>query len=346
MGLPTVRLVRSGNTFSKGAPRRNCVPTALVTGLAGQDGTYLAELLLAKGYEVHGLVRDPRRDIDRLPASLRGNVRLHQGDIRAGGDLQAAIRGSRPDELYHLAAESFVHGTVDRLIETAETNGLGVMRLLDAVVQEAPRARVYLAGSSEMFGDPLVSPQDEEAAFRPRNPYGIAKLAAFWAGRYYRQRHGLFVANGILFNHESPRRPPTYVTRKVCRAAVAVARGDIDSVTLGRLDSQRDWGYAPEYVDGMWRMLQAPDADDFVLGTGTTHTVEQLVAAAFRAAGVPDWRPHVRIDATLGSPEGGQPLRADPGKARRVLGWRAHTTFEPLVDLMVKAEQALPAGAA
>lgn len=316
------------------------MPTALVTGLAGQDGSYLAEQLVERGYEVHGIVRSAPGDAVRLPDAIRDAVRLWQADIRSSTRVNEVLQAVRPDEVYHLAADSFVHGTVDRLIETAETNGMGVMRLLDGVLQNAPRARVYLAGSSEMFGDPPTSPQDESTPFRPRNPYGIAKLTAFWAGRYYRARHGLFVANGILFNHESPRRPLHYVTRKVCRAAVDIASGQVDSVTLGRLDSRRDWGYAPEYVEGMRLMLQAEAPDDFVLGTGKAHTVEDLVELAFRTAGVADWRSHVRIDDTLGSPEGGHPLCADPSKAARVLGWKASTTFNQLVRLMVEAELA------
>jgi GDPmannose 4,6-dehydratase len=311
---------------------------ALVSGITGQDGSFLAELLLKKGYEVSGLVR-------RLSVPNIGNIRhlvdrvtLVDGDLIDQSSLNAAVKESAPDEVYSLAAQSFVATSFVQPVLTGEITGLGVVRLLEAVRAHAPDARLYQASSSEMFGKVDREPQDESTPFHPRSPYGVAKVYAYWACVNYREAHGLFVSNGILFNHESERRGLEFLTRKVSNGVARIHHGLAKTITLGNLDAKRDWGYAPEFVDLMWRILQHKEPDDFVGATGEAHSVREFVEEAFHVAGISDWEAHVKIDEKNFRPSEIYNLRGDPGKAKRVLGWQAKTTFKELAKIMVDAD--------
>lgn len=316
---------------------------AFVTGITGQDGSYLAELLLAKGYEVHGLIRRSSTfntsRIDHLyqdPHDESARLFLHYGDVSDGARIVTLLSEIRPDEVYNLAAQSHVRVSFDEPEHTGDTTGIGTVRLLEAVRMLGLDCRFYQASTSELFGG-FDAPQNEETPFYPRSPYGAAKLYSYWITKNYREAYGMFAVNGILFNHESPRRGPTFVTRKITRAVARIKAGREDSLYLGNLDSIRDWGYAPEYVEGMWRMLQVDEPEDFVLATGTGITVEEFVAEAFSVAGL-DWRDHVRFDERYLRPTEVDVLIGDPAKARQKLDWKATVSPTELARIMVEAD--------
>lgn len=306
------------------------VGTALITGISGQDGSYLAEQLLAKGYAVHGLVRDGLG----LAEPLAPEIEVHSGDVRDAASLAGAVAAAAPTEIYHLAGVTASHQSWGDPVGTFDVVALGTVRLLDAVVAHAPDARLFLAGSAEIFGAPAAAPQDELTPFAPRNPYGAAKVAAVAAVRAYRNGRGLFASVGLLYNHESPRRSLDFVTRKVTWHAAAIARGQADQLRIGNLDAERDWGSAPDYMDGAWRTLQAATPGDYVFATGVLHSVRELVELAFARAGVAI-EDHVVVDEAFVRPEAGVPLVGDAGKAERDLGWKPSTSFEDVVAAMV-----------
>jgi GDPmannose 4,6-dehydratase len=323
---------------------------ALITGITGQDGSYLAELLLAKGYTVHGLIRRAStfhtQRLEHLyqdPHEPDARLLLHYGDLSDSSQLTNLLYEVRPDEVYHLGAQSHVRISFDMPEYTGDITGLGTVRLLEALRKSGVRCRLYQASSSEMFGD-APAPQNEATPLRPRSPYAVAKTYAYWTVRNYRDGYGLFACNGILFNHESPRRGEVFVTRKITRAAALIAAGKQEKLFLGNLEARRDWGYAPEYVEAMWAMLQQDEPCDFVVGTGETHSVREFVEEAFGCAGL-DWRNYVEVDPRYFRPTEVSLLQADPTEARRRLGWEPKTTFRRLVHVMMAADMAA-AGAA
>ena len=316
--------------------------TALITGITGQDGLYLAELLLAKGYDVHGLIRgqnNPRRD---LVESLVPDVRLHNGDLTDMSSLIRALRDSDPDEVYNLGAISYVAYSWENASLTSDVTGKGVLNLLEAVRlhagDEPGRIRFYQASSSEMFGKVQEVPQRENTLLWPRSPYGVSKVFGHYMTINYRESYGMHASSGILFNHESPRRGPEFVTRKVSQAVARIKLGLQDHVTLGNLDAQRDWGYAGDYVDAMWRMLQQPEADDYVIATGVTHSIRDFLDLAFGHIGIDDWTPYVRQDPRFMRPAEVDQLIGDASKAHQVLGWKPQVPFTDLVAMMVEAD--------
>lgn len=316
---------------------------ALITGITGQDGSYLAELLLAKGYEVHGLRRRSSTfnssRIEHLyqdPHDPGTRLFLHYADLSDGARLIRLLHQIQPDEVYNLAGQSHVGASFDEPEHTALTTGIGPVTLLEAIRTAGIDCRFYQASSSAMFGA-TTGRQDEGSVFRPSSPYGAAKLHAHWATVTYREGYGMYAVSGILFNHESPRRGETFVTRKVSRAVARIRAGLDDYLYLGNLDPCRDWGYAPEYVEGMWRMLQADEPDDYVLATGTSYSVREFVAAAFDHAGL-DWEKHVRTDERYVRPTETAALLGDPSKADERLGWRPIVTAGELVRIMVDAD--------
>ncbi|WP_226366713.1 GDP-mannose 4,6-dehydratase [Pseudonocardia sp. ICBG162] len=316
---------------------------ALITGITGQDGSYLAELLLAKGYRVHGLIRRASTfntgRIDHLyqdPHDPDARLFLHYGDLTDASRLVTLVDKIRPDEVYHLGAQSHVRVSFDEPEYTGNTTGVGTTRLLEAIRMVGVDCRFYQASSSEMFGA-TPPPQNERTLFYPRSPYGAAKLYGYWIARNYREGHGLYAVNGILFNHESPRRGETFVTRKIARAAARIALGIDRDVYLGNLDAVRDWGYAPEYVEGMWRMLQADEPTDYVLATGTAYTVRDFARFCFEHVGL-DWHDHVRFDESYLRPTEVDALIGDASRAEEVLGWKARVLPPELARIMVDAE--------
>jgi GDPmannose 4,6-dehydratase len=310
---------------------------ALITGITGQDGSYLAELLLGKGYEVFGLVRRSSTDpLDRI-AHLRQRVGLIPGDLSDQGSLIDAVEEARPDEVYNLAAQSFVGDSWKEAVYTGDVNALGVTRLLEAIHRVTPQARFYQASSSEMFGKVHEVPQSETTPFHPRSPYGVAKVYGYYITLNYRESFGMHASNGILFNHESPRRGLEFVTRKVTDAVARIKVGLADEVRLGNLDSKRDWGFAGDYVDAMWRMLQSEQPGDFVVATGETHTVRELCEVAFAHVGL-QWETFVKSDPRFMRPAEVDLLIGDPTKARTALGWEPKVTFRALVEMMVDAD--------
>jgi GDPmannose 4,6-dehydratase len=319
---------------------------ALITGITGQDGSYLAELLLGKGYEVHGLIRRAStfntariEHLYRDPHDPEARLFLHYGDLTDGSRLVTLLSQIEPDEIYHLAAQSHVRVSFDEPEHTGDTTGLGTTRLLEAVRIAKLPVRFYQASSSEMFGA-TPPPQHEGTVFHPRSPYGAAKVYAYWMVRNYRDAYGIYAVNGILFNHESPRRGETFVTRKITMAAARIAAGLQDELHLGNLDARRDWGYAPEYVEGMWRMLQADRPDDYVLATGTSYSVGDFVRFAFEHAGL-DWQRHVRFDPRYLRPTEVDDLIGDATHAKAALGWEAQTHTPQLAHIMVDADREL-----
>jgi GDPmannose 4,6-dehydratase len=310
---------------------------ALITGITGQDGSYLADLLLEKGYEVHGMVRRSSTEKFERIEHLRDRITLHQGDLLDQRSLVDALRAARPDEVYNLAAMSFVAVSWIQPTLTAEFSGVGVTRMLEAVRETRPEARFYQASSSEMFGRVRETPQTEATPFYPRSPYGVAKVYGHHITVNYRESYDLFGCSGILFNHESPRRGLEFVTRKITWHAAAIKLGLKTELRLGNLDAKRDWGYAKDYVEAMWLMLQQDRADDYVIATGVTHTVRRCVELAFERVGV-DWEKHVVIDDALKRPAEVDLLVGDSAKAARELGWRPRTSFEELIALMVDAD--------
>jgi GDPmannose 4,6-dehydratase len=316
---------------------------ALITGITGQDGSYLAELLLNKGYEVHGVIRRASTfntsRIDHLyvdPHTPDAKLFLHYGDLSDGARLVTLLAELRPDEIYNLAAQSHVRVSFDEPEHTADTTGTGTIRMLEAVRLSGIDARFYQASSSEMYGA-TPPPQHENTAFYPRSPYGAAKLYSYWITRNYREAYGLFAANGILFNHESPRRGETFVTRKITRAVAAIKAGQQDYVYMGNLDAVRDWGYAAEYVEGMWRMLQADEPDDYVLATGEGFTVREFLEISFAHAGL-NWEDHVRFDERYLRASEVDSLIGDATRAREKLGWTPTVHGRELARLMVDAD--------
>ncbi|KKN81047.1 hypothetical protein LCGC14_0322660 [marine sediment metagenome] len=316
--------------------------TALITGITGQDGSYLAELLLGKGYTVHGIIRRSSsintERIDHLyeePHSESRNLYLHYGDLADAANIARLVAEIRPDEVYNLGAQSHVRVSFDIPEYTADVIALGTLRLLEAVKTHAPAARFYQASSSELFGA-SPPPQNEQTPFHPRSPYAIAKLHAYWTTINYREAYGMHCSNGILFNHESPRRGETFVTQKIAKAAVRISRGLQQHVYLGNLDAQRDWGYAGDYVEAMWLMCQQDEPDDYVIATGEMHSVREFAERAFGCVGL-DWRKHVRIDERYMRPAEVDALCGDASKARERLGWKPHVAFDELVKMMVGA---------
>ena len=317
---------------------------ALITGITGQDGSYLAELLLDKGYEVHGVIRRSSSfntgRIDHLYQDPHVNgVRLflHYGDLGDSSNLARLVYETRPDEVYNLAAQSHVRVSFDSPEFTGDVDALGTMRLLEAIRLTGVKARFYQASTSELYGKVQEVPQKETTPFYPRSPYAVAKLYGFWAVKNYREAYGMHASNGILFNHESPRRGETFVTRKVTRAASRIKFGLQDSLFMGNVNSLRDWGFAGDYVEGMWRMLQQDKPDDYVLATGEMHSVKELLAEAFSYVGL-DWEKYTKHDGRYDRPSEVDQLLGDASKAKRVLGWEPKVTFKGLVKMMMDAD--------
>jgi GDPmannose 4,6-dehydratase len=316
---------------------------AFITGITGQDGSYLAELLLHKGYEVHGLIRITStfntERIDHIyqdPHDPSAKLFLHYGNLSNGEQLTNMIYNVQPEEIYHMGAQSHVKVSFDMPAYTGNVTGLGTTRILEAVRRSGIKTRFYQASSSEMFGN-APPPQSEETVFEPRSPYAIAKVYAYWMTVNYREAYDMFAANGILFNHESPRRGPTFLSRKVTRAVARIKAGLQQKVYLGNLDSRRDYGYTPEYVEVMWQILQQDQPDDFVIGTGVAPTIREFVEEAFAYADM-DWQKYVEIDPRYFRPTEVDYLHADPSKARRQLGWEPKITYKKLVPIMVDAD--------
>jgi GDPmannose 4,6-dehydratase len=313
---------------------------AFITGITGQDGSYLAELLLAKGYQVHGLIRRAStfntQRVNHLyvdPHDPKARLFLHYGDLSDGSRLATLLAEIKPDEIYNLAAQSHVRVSFDEPEYTGDTSALGTTRLLEAMRQAVPNSKFYQASSSEMFGA-ANPPQNESTQFYPRSPYGVAKLYSYWITKNYREAYGIHASNGILFNHESPRRGETFVTRKITRAVARISKGDQKELFLGNLDARRDWGYAPDYVVAMWKMLQQSTPDDYVIATGTDMSVREFVQMAFNHVGL-DWEKYVRYDPKYTRPTEVDSLIGDHTKATERLGWKAAVTPEDLVAIMV-----------
>ena len=315
------------------------MPTALITGITGQDGSYLAELLLAKGYRVVGVVRRSSTTPYERIAHLVDRVELISADLLDQHSLVEAMAACAPDEIYNLAAQSFVQTSWTQPVLTGEFTALGVTRMLEAMRRVAPKARFYQASSSEQFGKVLETPQRETTPFYPRSPYGVAKVYGHWITVNYRESYGLYAVSGILFNHESPRRGLEFVTRKVTDAAARISLGVQRELRLGTLEARRDWGFAGDYVDAMWRMLQQPSPDDFVVGTGETHSVRELCEVAFARVGL-DWKKYVVQDERFMRPAEVDLLVADASKAKTRLGWTPTVDFRHLVEMMVDADLA------
>ncbi len=317
---------------------------ALVTGITGQDGSYLAEFLLRKGYEVYGIIRRSSSfntgRIDHIyqdPHEHGARLKLIYGDLNDPSSINRVLRDVQPNEIYNLAAQSHVRVSFDIAEYTGDITGLGVVRLLEAIRDTGIETRFYQASSSEMYGMVQAVPQNEETPFYPRSPYGCAKVYGYWITRNYRESYGMYACNGILFNHESPRRGETFVTRKITRAIARIRAGLESKLYLGNLDARRDWGYAPDYVEAMWLMMQQPQPDDYVIATGETHTVREFLVEAFEHAGL-DWQAHVEIDPKYFRPAEVDLLIGDASKAKNQLGWEPKVRFKELVRIMVDAD--------
>jgi GDPmannose 4,6-dehydratase len=320
------------------------MPRALITGITGQDGSYLAELLLGKGYEIHGLVRQLKtletsriQHLCRNPAVFGRKLYVHEGDLNDVDSLKRAFEAVRPEEVYHLAGQSHVGLSFAVPEKTVELIGIGTVRLLELARMQQQPPKFFYASSSEIFGEPQEAPQDEDTAVAPVSPYGCAKAFATQMLRIYRRSYGLFACNGILFNHESPRRGEDFVTRKICRGAAAIRLGRQQELSLGNLSPRRDWGHARDYVLGMWLALQYPEAEDFVFATGQLHSVQDVVECAFATVQL-DWTQYVRNDPLLSRPAEPRQLVGNPAKARRLLGWEPRTPFHELITEMTEAE--------
>jgi len=317
---------------------------AFITGITGQDGSYLAEFLLEKGYEVHGIIRRSSsfntKRIEHLytdPHEKDARLLLHFGDLSDGTGLRNVLDSCRPDEVYNLGAQSHVRVSFDQPVYTAGVSGVGTVRLLEAIRDTGLETKFYQASSSEMYGKVVETPQSEKTPFHPRSPYGCAKLYSFWQTVNYRESYGLFACNGILFNHESPRRGETFVTRKITRAATRIKEGLQDKLYLGNLDAKRDWGFAGDYVEAMWLMLQQDDPGDYVVATGETNSIRDFLDLAFERVEL-DWHKHVEIDPRYLRPAEVDLLLGDPSKARKVLNWQPRVSFQELVAMMVDAD--------
>lgn len=310
---------------------------ALITGITGQDGSYLAELLLEKGYEVHGIMRRNSTFTTGRIEHIFEDVTMHYGDLADSSSLQHIVAKVQPDEVYNLAAQSHVKVSFDVPEYTADVTGTGTLRLLEAIRTAAPKAKFYQASSSEMFGKVLEVPQTEKTPFYPRSPYGAAKVYSYWITKNYRESYDMFACNGILFNHESPRRGETFVTRKITRAVAAIKLGKQDKLYLGNLDAKRDWGFAGDYVEAMWLMLQQKNPDDYVVATNETHTVREFCEKAFGHVGL-NWEDYVEVDEKYNRPAEVDLLIGDPAHAKKQLNWEPKITFEGLVKMMVDAD--------
>ena len=310
---------------------------ALITGITGQDGSYLAELLLEKGYEVHGIMRRNSTFTTGRIEHIFDDVEMHYGDLADSSSLQHIVAKVQPAEVYNLAAQSHVQVSFDVPEYTGDVTGIGTVRLLEAVRTAAPKARFYQASSSEMFGKVLEIPQTEKTPFYPRSPYGAAKVYSYWITKNYRESYDMYACNGILFNHESPRRGETFVTRKITRAVAAIKAGKQDKLYLGNLDAKRDWGFAGDYVEAMWLMLQQDKADDYVVATNETHTVREFCEKAFEHVGL-NWEGYVEVSDKYHRPAEVELLIGDPAHAKKQLGWEPKVTFGALVKMMVNAD--------
>ena len=318
-------------------------PTAHITGITGQDGSYLADFLLTQGYRVVGMVRRSSTENFERIEHLRGQVEICQADLLDQLSLINLLRQTRPREVYNLASQSFVPTSFEQPVLTGEFTALGVTRMLEAVRLVDREIRFYQASSSEMFGKVHEVPQTERTPLHPRSPYGVAKVYGHWITVNYRESYGLFACSGILFNHESPRRGKEFVTRKVTDGTARIKRGRLDKLPLGNLEARRDWGYAGDYVEAMWRMLQQPTPDDYVIATGETHSVRDLCEIAFARVGL-DWEEHVVVDPKLVRPAEVDLLQGDAAKAKRALGWLPRVSFRQLIEMMVDADMARYAG--
>jgi len=317
-------------------PKNRNKKIAFITGITGQDGSYLAEFLLKKGYEVHGLIR--RVSVSNTERIDHLKLFLHYGDLADASSLGGLLAEIKPDEIYNLGAQSHVRISFDIPEYTANITGLGALRLLEAMRQYHPKAKFYQASSSEMFGDVKKIPQNEKTPFNAQSPYGVAKVFAHETACRYRDAYGLFVSCGILFNHESPRRGENFVTRKIAQGVAKIKAGLQDKIYLGNLDAKRDWGYAPEYVEAMWLMLQQKKPDDFVIATSETHTVKEFIEEAFKIAGIKNWQKRIGIDKRYCRPNEVNLLLGDASKAKRVLGWTPKVKFKELIKIMMEAE--------
>jgi len=314
---------------------------ALITGITGQDGSYLAEFLLKKGYEVHGIVRrvafeDPGHRLWRLK-NILDKITLHSGSLESYASIYNIVEKVNPDECYHLAAQSFVSYSFEDEFSTIDTNINGTLHIFSAIKQRAPKCKVYFAGSSEMFGLVKETPQTEETHFHPRSPYGVSKVAGFHVTQNYREAYNIFACNGILFNHESPRRGFEFVTRKITMAVAKIKLGLEKELKLGNLEAQRDWGYAPDFVEAMYLMLQQSKPDDYVVATDEIHSVKEFAEHAFNCAGL-NWKDHVAVDKIFYRPAEVHELRGDYSKAKKILKWKPKVKFRALVEIMVKAD--------
>lgn len=320
------------------------MPNALITGITGQDGLYLAELLLDKGYKVFGLIRGQNNPKISLVEQIVPEVELLAGDLGDIPSLLRALEASTPDEVYNLGAISYVAYSWDQALLTSEVTGRGVLNLLEAIRLyhqiSGAQTKFYQASSSEMFGKVQQVPQSEETLLWPRSPYGVAKVFGHYTTINYRESYGMHASSGILFNHESPRRGPEFVTRKVSRAVARISLGMQDEIVMGNLDAKRDWGFAGDYVEAMWRMLQQDEADDYVIATGATHSIKELLEAAFAVVGIDDWVPYVRQDPKFMRPAEVDLLIGDPTKAREKLGWKPQVGFNQLISMMVESDLA------
>ena len=310
---------------------------ALITGITGQDGSYLAEFLLEKGYEVHGLVRRSSLEKYDRVAHIADSVHFVEGDLTDQSSLDQAVQELKPDEIYNLAAQSFVPVSWNQPVLTADVTGLGALRVMEAIRKHSPQSKFLQASSSEMFGKVRESPQTERTSFHPRSPYGVAKVFGHHITVNYRESYGIFACSSICFNHESPRRGSEFVTRKVTQAAARIKLGLANKLKMGNIDAQRDWGFAGDYIRAMWMMLQQPQADDYVIATGQTHSVQELLEVAFSCVGL-DWKKYVEIDPRLVRPAEVDYLCGDAGKALRVLGWKPQVRFKELIEMMVESD--------
>lgn len=317
---------------------------AFLTGITGQDGSYLAEFLLSKNYEVHGLIRRASTsNLERISGiysegQKNKNLFLHYGDLSDSSNLARLIAKIKPDEIYNIGAQSHVRISFDMPEYTADIDALGTLRLLEAIRESRVGCKFYQASSSEMFGKVQEIPQTEKTPFHPRSPYGVAKVFSYWIAINYREAYNIFACNGILFNHESPRRGENFVTRKISKSVAEIALGLKDKIYLGNLDAKRDWGYAPEYVEAMWLMLQQDKPDDYVIATGETHSVKEFVKESFACVGIKNWKKYVEVDKSFCRPAEVDLLKGDASKAKKILGWQPKVKFKELAKIMVESD--------